>query len=56
MVLLPLKTAFGSRVRGSRAAAGRLAWKAGLWNPRRPLSELRRRCDTNTNFHYNHYQ
>src|SRR5260370_25269086 len=27
-------------------------FEAGVWNPRRPLSEFRSRCDTNTNFHY----
>jgi len=41
-------------VRGPEAAATACIQKPDSWNPRRPLSELRRRCDTNTNFYCNH--
>ena len=35
---------------GPGAAATACSQKPDSGNPRRPLSELRRRCDTNTNF------
>src|SRR6266496_2149008 len=41
----PAETTFGIRVCGSPAAAAACLSEAGMWNPWRPLSELRRRCD-----------
>jgi hypothetical protein len=52
--LLRLRRSSGPRARARAAATGCLR-KPGS-GIRAPLSELRRRCDTNTNFYYNQSQ
>jgi hypothetical protein len=55
MVPSSAATIFGTGVRGSRAA-GSPAFESWALEFATPLSELRRRCDTSTNFHYNQVQ
>jgi len=49
----PDETIFGTHMRATRAGADRQPVRLGYGYRRRPLSKLRRRCDTYTNFDSN---